>query len=72
MPELVECHSGTEYAEDPRRFFWEGEWRKVIRVVVRRRMPDGKQFVVEEERHELFVLTFDPERGEWMIRPGTS
>jgi hypothetical protein len=72
MPDMVECHSGSEFAEEPRRFFWAGEWRRVTRVVIRRRLPEGKQFVVEEERDGLVVLTYEPLHGKWMIRPGGS
>jgi hypothetical protein len=70
MPETVECYSGTEYAEEPRRFFWEGEWREVRRILSRGRIPGGKQFMVENGQGERFVLTYMGERGQWTIRPG--
>jgi hypothetical protein len=71
MPERVESYSGGAYAEDPVKFFWEGDWRIVSRVVARRRLPEEKQFVVEDEKREVFVLTYDVSSGEWSIRPGT-
>ena len=70
MPESVECYSGAEYAEEPRRFFREGEWRTVRRIVSRARLPEGKQFMVEDGQGEHFVLTYVSEREEWTIRPG--
>jgi hypothetical protein len=70
MPEPVECYSGAEYAEAPRRFLWEGEWRTASRIIDRRRLPEGKQFMVEDGQGELFVLTYLTEREQWTIRPG--
>ena len=70
MPEPVECYSGAEYAEAPRRFLWEGEWRPVSRIIMRRRLPEGKQFVVDDGRGEQFILTYLTEGGQWTVRPG--
>ncbi len=70
MPEPVECYSGAEYAEEPLRFWWDGEWRTVRRILSRGRLPEGKQFVVEDGQEESFVLTYRTEPGEWTIRPG--
>jgi hypothetical protein len=70
MPETVECYSGAEYAEEPRRFLWEGEWRTVRRVVSRGRLPEGKQFTVEDGQGGHFILTYLTERGQWTIQPG--
>jgi hypothetical protein len=70
MPELVECYSGVEYAEEPRRFLWEGEWRMVSRIIARRRLPEGKQFVVDDRQGGQFVLTYLTEREQWTIKPG--
>ena len=66
---MVECYSGVEYAEQPRKFFWEGAWRMVSRIIAERRLPEGKQFVVEDEQREQFLLTYGFERGQWTIRP---
>jgi hypothetical protein len=70
MPELVECYSGTEYAEAPRKFFWEREWREVIRILARRRLPEGKQFVVEDGQGGRFALMYEFEREQWTVRLG--
>lgn len=69
-PEPVECYSGAEYAEEPRRFLWEGEWRTVSRIIARRRLPAGKQFVTEDGQGGKFTLTYLTECGQWTIRPG--
>ena len=68
-PGMVECYSGVDYAEEPRRFFWEGEWRMVSRIITRKRFPEGKQFEVEDEQGESFILTYKPERDQWTVRP---
>ncbi|MGB7537211.1 MAG: hypothetical protein WBM17_01610 [Anaerolineales bacterium] len=70
MPEPVECYSGAEYAEAPRRFLWEGEWRTISRIIARRRLPEGKQFVVDDGQGGQFVLTYESERERWTIMPG--
>jgi hypothetical protein len=70
MPDPVECYSGAEYAEEPRRFLWEGEWRMVHRIVSRGRLPEGKQFAVEDGLGEPYLLTYWTESGQWTIRPG--
>jgi hypothetical protein len=66
---MVECYSGREYAEQPRRFFWEGAWRTVTQILAERRLPEGKQFVVAEEEGNSFVLTYEIDGDHWTIRP---
>ena len=69
MNDLVECYSGVEYAERPRKFFWQGNWRTVSRIFAERRLPEGRQFGVEDEERETFLLTYDSARDLWTIRP---
>jgi hypothetical protein len=69
VPDMVECYSGVEYAERPRKFLWQGSWRAVGRICAQRRVPEGKQFVVEDEERGTFVLTYESERDLWTIRP---
>jgi hypothetical protein len=68
-PGTVECYSGAEYAEEPRKFYWDGSWRRVGRIAARRRSPEGKQFIVEDERGESFVLTYETGPDRWIVRP---
>jgi hypothetical protein len=68
---LVECYSGTEYAQRPVRFFWQGEWQPVGRVRAERRIPGGKQFEVEEEDGGILLLTYTEAGDLWTIRPST-
>jgi hypothetical protein len=46
MDELVECHSGSEYAERPTSLYWQGERLEVSEVINRWRTPDGIVFRV--------------------------
>lgn len=69
MSGAVECHSGAEYAESPRRFLWQGAWRDVDRVYAERRTPNGKQFEVLDEERDKFILTYDTENDSWTILP---
>ena len=70
VPDRVECYSGGAYAEDPVKFFWEGHWRTVGRIVARSRLPGEKRFEAEDETGARFVLTYFPERDEWSVRAG--
>jgi hypothetical protein len=69
MDGTVECYSGVEYAQSPRRFFWQGALRMVERICVERRIPEGKQFEVEDADHGRFLLTYETARDLWTIRP---
>ena len=69
MGDLVECYSGAEYAEQPRKFFWQGNWRTVSRIRSEHRTPGGKQFEVEDEEQGRFLLTYDSGPDLWTIQP---
>jgi hypothetical protein len=65
----VECYSGVEYPERPRKFLWRGEWRTVERILVERRIPEGKQFEVLDDSQGKFLLTYESGRDAWIVRP---
>jgi hypothetical protein len=65
----VECYSGTEYAQRPMKFFWQGEWRTVGRIRTERRIPGGKQFEVEDEQRGIFLLAYEEAVDLWTVRP---
>jgi hypothetical protein len=65
----VECYSGVEYAEQPRKFLWQESWRTVERIYGERRTVQGKQFEVADEGGEKFLLTYDAHGDRWTIRP---
>jgi len=65
----VECYSGVEYAEQPRKFLWRGEWRSVCRIVAERRTVDGKQFEILDDAGEKFLLAYQSPADHWTVRP---
>jgi hypothetical protein len=69
LEKIVECYSGVEYAEQPRRFLWRGEWRVVRRVAAEGKMVDGKQFEVLDEGGEKFLLVYRSSADRWTIQP---
>jgi hypothetical protein len=68
---IVECYSGVAYDERPEAFLWEGERRKVDRVVAASRTPAGKRFDVMDDRSEHFILTYDSLPDQWRVIPGS-
>jgi hypothetical protein len=66
---LVECYSGTEYAQRPEKFSWQGEWRTVVRIRAERRLPGGKQFEVEDGEQGIFLLEYEEAGDRWTVRP---
>lgn len=67
MPELVECHSGYEYAERPIALTWEGVRRVVAEVEAEWRIPGGKKFRVRTEGGEVFELEYVEGEDEWHV-----
>jgi len=67
--ELVECHSGHEYAERPRAFFWQGCRMEINRINSQGRIPKGKFFHVTTSTGELFLLTYIKSNDIWQVEP---
>jgi hypothetical protein len=65
----VECYSGVEYAEQPRRFIWQGEWRTVRQIAAEHRTVDGKQFEILDDTGEKFLLAYRSPADCWTIQP---
>lgn len=72
MSELVECYSGSEYAERPLAFQWEGRRIEVDRILTQVRLPDGKRFHVQTGDGRVFDLFYGEMSGEWRINPTAS
>ncbi len=68
MPGLVECYSGSSYAERPVAFQWQGERFAVRELIDRKRTPEGLSFRVCIEEGQVFDLVFLEETGEWFIQ----
>ena len=69
MEKNVECYSGVEYPEQPRRFLWEGTWRAVARVAAEARTADGKEFTVIDGAGGRFQLAYRASADRWTVRP---
>ena len=67
MPDLVECHSGSEYAERPTALWWDGQRLEVAEVEARWRIPGGKKFRVRTTDGQVFELLYVELYDEWRI-----
>ena len=67
MPDLVECHSGYEYAERPTALTWQGRRLEVEAVEAEWRIPGGKKFRVRTADGQVFELLYAELYDEWRI-----
>lgn len=67
MAELVECHSGYEYAERPVAVWWEGERQVVAEVEAQWRISGGKKFRVRTVEGTVFELLYVELYDEWRV-----
>ncbi len=67
MPEIVECHSGYEYAERPTALWWEGERLEVAMVEATWRISGGKKFRVRTVDGRVFELLYVELYDEWRV-----
>ncbi|MEK7326684.1 MAG: hypothetical protein AAB217_15685 [Chloroflexota bacterium] len=65
--ELVECHSGYEYAERPTALHWQGERLEIEAVEQQWRIPGGKCFRVRATGGLVFELMYGELYDEWRI-----
>lgn len=62
----VECYSGSEYAEYPRAFDWQGQRLVVDEVLQRRRTPSGKTFRVRVAGGQVYDLIYNEMSQVWL------
>lgn len=67
MSDLVECHSGSEYAERPTALWWNGQRLEVAEVEARWRIPGGVKFRVRTTDGQVFELLYVELYDEWRI-----
>jgi hypothetical protein len=67
MPDLVECHSGYEYAERPTAVWWEDERLEVAEVEATWRISGGKKFRVRVVDGRVFELLYVELYDEWRV-----
>jgi hypothetical protein len=69
MGQNVECYSGSEYAEYPIAFEYQGERLQVTEILRRQRSPTGKSFRVRPAHSLIFELHYDEAGDVWLIEP---
>lgn len=65
----VECYSGSEYAERPLAFFWQGERFTVQKILNHAITPQGKSFRILTADGREFSLSYDQQMDRWKIDP---
>ena len=65
----VECYSGSEYAERPLAFYWQGERLKIQKILNEFITPQGKTFRVLTFGRREFTLSYDQQLDRWKIDP---
>jgi len=66
MTDAVVCHSGSQYAEYPLAFQFEGHTLPVDEILRRWRTPDGKCFRVRAAG-DIFDLYYDATHDGWRV-----
>jgi hypothetical protein len=69
LKDLVECHSGYDYAEKPVAIHWAGERLEITSIVAQWRIPGGKCFRVQTRNEQTFELFYGELYDEWRINP---
>lgn len=67
MSDIVECHSGYEYAERPVALWWEGARLEVAEVEATWRISGGKKFRVRVVDGRVFELLYVELYDEWRV-----
>ncbi len=67
MTDIVECHSGYEYAEKPLTLTWEGKRLEIAAILARWRIPGAKCFRVKTNDGQIFELFYGELYDEWRI-----
>jgi len=65
---VVECHSGTTYAERPQALHWQGERLEIAEIIAQWRIPEGRHFRVCLTNGAIFALTYLESGDEWRIQ----
>lgn len=67
--DLVECHSGYEYAQRPVALYWEGKRFAIEAVEAEWRGPGGRFFRVRIFGGWVFELFYSDFDDEWRVTP---
>jgi len=66
--ELVECHSGYEYAERPVALRWQDERLAIKQIEGEWRILGGKRFQVQTVDDRIFELIYQEPDDEWFVK----
>ncbi|MBE3066960.1 MAG: hypothetical protein IMZ73_05955 [Chloroflexi bacterium] len=73
MTDIVECHSGSAYAERPTALTWQGQRLIIAEILSQGRTPKAKWFRVRTTDGQVFELSYvdaadeRPSEHEWQI-----
>jgi putative sterol carrier protein len=67
MGELVECHSGFNYAEKPVALTWESQRLEIAKIMAQWRSPQARHFRVRTNNGLEFELSYREADNEWQI-----
>lgn len=67
LNDLVECHSGFEYAERPIALHWQGQRLEIIKIEAQWRTPEGRRFRVLTVAERRFELFYSEVYNQWKI-----
>jgi hypothetical protein len=65
MTDIVECHSGSTYAERPTALTWQGERLIVAEILSQGRTPLVKWFRVRTADGQVFELSYPESDNEY-------
>ena len=65
---LVECHSGSTYAEKPMAFAWQGQRILIAKIQAEGRTPQIRWFRVITMDRQVFTLSYSEETDGWQIQ----
>jgi len=64
MADIVECHSGSAYAERPTALAWQGQRLIIAEILSQGRIPQARWFRVRTVENLFFELTLGESAGE--------
>ncbi len=67
LRDIVECHSGFEYAERPTALHWQGQRLEIVEIEAQWRIPGGRCFRVRTAGERKFELFYGELYDEWRI-----
>ena len=64
---IVQCRSEFSYPQEPTRFYWQGQWLEIERILNRWRSPQELGFRVMTTTQTVFELYYQESNDIWQI-----